>query len=64
MALSQEVERKEVQANWKAEVEVPVFNVKDVGKHNTKADLWMVLYGKGKKIPSLSRHVPIRADWV
>jgi cytochrome-b5 reductase len=41
-------ERKELKANWKTEVEVPLLSLDDVKKHNTKNDLWMVIHGGGE----------------
>jgi len=40
-------DRKELKANWKSEVEVPILTLKDVEKHNTKNDLWIAIHGKG-----------------
>lgn len=45
-------ERKELKANWKTEVEVPLVSLEDVKKHNTKNDLWMVIHGGGEQAPS------------
>lgn len=42
-------ERKELKANWKTEVEVPLLSLDDVKKHNTKSDLWMVIHGGGER---------------
>jgi putative hemolysin len=42
-------ERKELKANWKTEVEVPLLSLDDVKKHNTKNDLWMVIHGGGEQ---------------
>ena len=42
-------ERKELKANWKTEVEVPLLSLDDVKKHSTKSDLWMVIHGGGEK---------------
>ena len=41
-------DRKELKANWKSEVEVPVLTLKDVSQHKTKTDLWIAIHGKGK----------------
>jgi len=45
-------ERKELKANWKTEVEVPLLSLDDVKKHNTKSDLWMVIHGGGERTRS------------
>jgi cytochrome-b5 reductase len=45
-------ERKELKANWKTEVEVPLLKLDDVKKHNTKTDLWMVIHGGGEQARS------------
>jgi hypothetical protein len=42
-------DRKELKANWKTEVEVPLLTLDDVAKHNTKNDLWMVIHGGGEQ---------------
>lgn len=42
------VNKKELKASWKTEVEVPVMKLNDVAKHNTKSDLWMVIHGGGE----------------
>lgn len=41
-------DRKELQAKWMTEVEVPTLSQADVAKHNTKSGLWMTIHGKGK----------------
>jgi cytochrome-b5 reductase len=43
-------ERKELKANWKTEVEVPVLTLQDVAGHNQKKDLWIVIHGKGELV--------------
>jgi cytochrome b involved in lipid metabolism len=48
----QSSERKELKANWKTEVEVPLLSLDDVAKHNTKNDLWMVIHGGGEQAQS------------
>lgn len=34
-------------AQWKAEVDIPVFTLSDVEKHKAKGDGWIVIHGKG-----------------
>ena len=41
-------ERKELQAQWKTEVQVQSFHPEDISKHNTKSDLWIIIHGKGE----------------
>lgn len=41
-----DVERKELKAQWKAEVEVPEYTIKDVAQHKAKDDTWIVIHGK------------------
>lgn len=43
-------ERKELKAQWEAEVDVLEYSLKDVAKHNTKNDVWVVIHGKGKTV--------------
>ena len=38
---------KELKANWKTQVEVPVLTLSDVARHKSKSDLWIVIHGKG-----------------
>ena len=38
---------KELKAEWKTEVELPEFTLKDVAAHNTKSDTWIVIHGQG-----------------
>ncbi|OQE15028.1 hypothetical protein PENFLA_c034G06875 [Penicillium flavigenum] len=39
-------ETKELKAEWKADVELPEYTLKDVAAHNTKGDTWMVIHGQ------------------
>ncbi|KXG50568.1 Cytochrome b5 [Penicillium griseofulvum] len=39
-------ETKELKAQWKADVELPEYTLKDVAAHNTKGDIWMVIHGQ------------------
>jgi len=38
---------KELKAQWKTEVELPEFTLKDVAAHNAKNDTWIVIHGQG-----------------
>lgn len=38
---------KELKAQWKTEVELPEFTLKDVAAHNTKNDTLIVIHGQG-----------------
>lgn len=38
---------KEPKAQWKAEVKLPEYTLKDVAAHNTKKDTWIVIHGQG-----------------
>lgn len=40
-------DRKELQAHWKTEVEVPTLTAQDVAKHKSKDDVWIIIHGKG-----------------
>lgn len=39
--------RTEPGAQWKPEVEVPIYSLKEVAAHNKKNDMWIVVHGKG-----------------
>ncbi|KAJ6094251.1 hypothetical protein N7467_003096 [Penicillium canescens] len=39
-------ETKELKAEWKADVVLPEYTLKDVAAHNTKGDTWMVIHGQ------------------
>ncbi|KAJ5834227.1 Cytochrome b5 [Penicillium robsamsonii] len=39
-------ETKELKAQWKADVELPEYTLKDVAAHNTKGDIWMIIHGQ------------------
>ncbi|KAJ6037473.1 hypothetical protein N7444_010178 [Penicillium canescens] len=39
-------ESKELKAEWKADVVLPEYTLKDVAAHNTKGDTWMVIHGQ------------------
>ena len=56
-------ERKELKANWKTEVEVPLVSLEDVKKHNTKNDLWMVIHGGGEQAPSDLQRIAILTEY-
>ncbi|KAF4544365.1 Cytochrome b5 [Lasiodiplodia theobromae] len=38
--------RTEPGAQWKPEVEVPIYSLKEVAAHNKKNDMWIVVHGK------------------
>lgn len=40
-------DRKELQAKWKAETDVPELSLADVAKHKSPSDLWIVIHNKG-----------------
>jgi cytochrome-b5 reductase len=40
-------ETKELKAEWKVETVLPEYTLKDVARHNTKGDTWMVIHGQG-----------------
>lgn len=44
-------ETKELKAEWKADLELPEYTLKDVAAHNTKGDTWMIIHGQGKLTP-------------
>jgi cytochrome-b5 reductase len=48
-------ETKEVQAEWKADVVLPEYTLKDVAAHNTKGDTWMVIHGQGMHVDTSAR---------
>lgn len=41
-------ETKELKAQWKGDIELPEYTMKDVAAHNTKTDMWIVIHGQGK----------------
>lgn len=43
-------ETKELKAEWKAEIELPEYTLKDVAAHNTKGDTWMIIHGQGNNL--------------
>lgn len=47
VASPEDGEHKELKAGWKNEVEVKTYKKQDVAKHNSKQDLWIIIYGKG-----------------
>lgn len=48
-------ETKELKAEWKADVELPEYTLKDVAAHNTKGDTWMVIHGQGNNLFKITR---------
>jgi cytochrome-b5 reductase len=40
-------ETKELKAQWKADVELPEYSMKDVAAHKSKTDMWIVIHGQG-----------------
>ncbi|KAI0204141.1 hypothetical protein F4808DRAFT_457242 [Astrocystis sublimbata] len=51
-------EYKEPKAGWKNEVEVKTYALKDVNKHNSKGDLWIVIHGHVYDISDYARDHP------
>lgn len=41
-------ETKELKAQWKGDIELPEYTMKDVAAHNMKTDMWIVIHGQGK----------------
>lgn len=39
-------DRKELKAQWKAEVDVHEYDLKEVTQHKSKDDLWIIIHGK------------------
>ncbi|KAI4754784.1 hypothetical protein D6C84_10476 [Aureobasidium pullulans] len=55
-------ERKELKAQWEAEVDVLEYSLKDVAKHNTKNDVWVVIHGKVYDLTNYIQDHPGGAD--
>ncbi|KAL1617802.1 hypothetical protein SLS54_007581 [Diplodia seriata] len=50
--------RTEPGAQWKPEVEVPVYALKEVAAHNKKSDMWIVVHGKVYDVTSYLQDHP------
>lgn len=48
-------ENKELKAGWKNELVVQTYKKSDVAKHNSKHDLWIIIYGKGSPVQIILR---------
>ncbi|KAJ5615374.1 hypothetical protein N7537_000488 [Penicillium hordei] len=55
-------ETKELKAEWKADVELPEYTLKDVAAHNTKGDTWMVIHGQVFELTKYLQDHPGGAD--
>ncbi|KAK4863179.1 hypothetical protein LT330_001957 [Penicillium expansum] len=55
-------ETKELKAEWKPDVELPEYTLKDVAAHNTKGDTWMVIHGQVFELTKYLQDHPGGAD--
>ncbi|KAJ6137594.1 Cytochrome b5 [Penicillium samsonianum] len=55
-------ETKELKAEWKAEIELPEYTLKDVAAHNTKGDTWMIIHGQVFELTKYLQDHPGGAD--
>ncbi|KAJ5198453.1 Cytochrome b5 [Penicillium cinerascens] len=55
-------ETKELKAQWKGDIELPEYTMKDVAAHNTKTDLWIVIHGQVFDITEYLQDHPGGAD--
>ncbi|EMC91551.1 hypothetical protein BAUCODRAFT_97696 [Baudoinia panamericana UAMH 10762] len=51
-------DRKELKASWKPKAEVPSLSLKDVAKHSSRNDLWIVVHGGVYNVTEYSRDHP------
>ncbi|KAJ5118487.1 Cytochrome b5 [Penicillium atrosanguineum] len=55
-------ETKELKAQWKADVELPEYSMKDVAAHKSKTDMWIVIHGQVFDITEYLHDHPGGAD--
>ncbi|GME35018.1 cytochrome b5 [Neofusicoccum parvum] len=56
--------RTEPTAQWKPDVEVPVYSLKDVAQHKQKNDMWIVVHGKVYDVSSYAQDHPGGAETI
>ncbi|QQK41801.1 Cytochrome b5 reductase, putative [Penicillium digitatum] len=55
-------ETKELRSEWKSDVELPEYTLKDVAAHNTKGDTWVIIHGQVFELTKYLQDHPGGAD--